>query len=700
MQQERLDSLDFSKLDFPYDRITGELDPRPRLVRGQNVYVTAGGKLGKRPGTLFQTDSHIDQVCHRAIINETVESPPKVYIIGSFFNTVSGKYEIKYIRFDATTPAWTTITNLRNINDSVYPHEMVEFRGKCFIKGFPSSGDKLAAVIFDGTGGTVKIDYWGILGPLEPAHVVDPLTWSLQVNAHAYTVRYGWKYVYAWVSRTGQISVRSPLETNPDKRPSDTGAVTAGAGTGRCPEIKVTGHADTTLVPYINIYRSTDGGGTFYFVDQIVNTGAVEHTYVDKFLESGASGGVFQDPKTDASLDILNIAPSEESNLPPPAQMPPRELGVDPVERSSPLCVYSNRIWFAIGNYLFYSADEEIDEGNQEECFPIGFAGLTGNFFKFSEQITQLIATTDALYVMTLRRTYRLTGTEKEAFNLRQFLPDVGAPIGHPRSATSVGNKVIFLTHDFRIGQIEEGSFSILSDELFTDIVDAVGGLGQIEIVHWAELDKDYLVVASHRPDDTEQSRQWICDLRRSAGRGVFWFVPWTIRATSIVSGRLREVITNRRLAFFVWDGTDSVIAYLDASGRTPTDYLWSSGATSFTWYFETHLMTNPAGNHLNSVNVPARTPSVKDFRFDMTRFADLRDPRVYVYFDDFWTDPKGIPILHDPPRRRKSKAYLTRIGEINQACQRVALKFQQVNDPNRFEMHNFMVNFEPGGGT
>jgi hypothetical protein len=697
-QGSAYDALEFEKLEFPYNRIIGELDITPRLVRGLNTYVTAGGKLNKRPGTQFQTGSAFDFSCHKSVVLETLDSPARVYIVGSFLNPGTGLFEIWWLYLSAVTPTWTKADDLRDVNKSGYPHEMIVYNGKVYIKGFPNvSGDKLGCVVFSADAGVITWDYWGILGPLVPAAVKDPVSWTAQVNAHEYVVNQGWKYSYTWVTRTGQISCRAPLETNPDKDPSDTGPLTYLAGAGHCPELVVQGVANPTLVPFINIYRSTDGGGTFYFLKQIANPGAGNVTFVDKYLESGAGGGTFSDPFADEALDTLNIAPSEESNLPPPAQRPPKEIGVDPVERSSPMAVYSSRIWFGVGNYLFYSAQEEIGEGNPQECFP---GGLTGNQFQLPHGITQLISTTDALYVMTSRMTYRISGTDKDTFNPRPFLNDIGAPNGQPRSATPVGEKVAFLTHDYRIGMIDGGQFVIVSDPLFTDLIDAVAGLGQIELTHWSELDKDYLVVASHRVDDTANSRQWVCDLKRTQGVNGFWFVPWSIPATALLSSRLTDTSANRRLGFYSWDGAHTVITFLDATGRTPTDYTFADGDKGFTWFFDTHLMTVPPGNHVNSINAPARTPVVSSVRYETTVFKGQPPPRVYAYFDDFWTSPVDLADPYEPPRRNQSIAYDTWEQNVQQVCYRFGLKFQQVDDPFRFEMHNLAVKFEPGGGT
>ena len=122
----KLDALELNDLALPYNRALGELVDSPRLVCGKNVYVTSGGKLARRPGTLVVAlETIITKKCKRLVAVETLETPPYVYLLGSFYNTTTSLWEVYWIRLDAATPAWTKLTDVRDVNKSTVPHEFV-----------------------------------------------------------------------------------------------------------------------------------------------------------------------------------------------------------------------------------------------------------------------------------------------------------------------------------------------------------------------------------------------------------------------------------------------------------------------------------------------------------------------------------------------------------------------------------------------
>jgi hypothetical protein len=694
---QQLDTVLFDELPFPYDKITGQLNEKARLVSGSNVFVTPGGKLKKRPGTIGIDDSDIALQCHRLTAVETLESTPRIYLLGSFYDT--SVYKVYYLDLSAASPAWTAISDLRNVQSSAYPHEMISYRGKAYIKGFPATGDKLGSVVFDGTGGTIAINFWGGLGPTEPAHVVSPSTWS-SASGHVHTVKgfsiqYGWKYTYSWVSNTNQVTCRAPLETNPDKDPSDTGIVISAATTGGCPLIKVQGTADTTRYPYINIYRTTDGGGTFYYLDQVANTGAADIVYVDKSRPSGAVTPVYQDPVADADIDTFQIAPSEVSNTPPPTCTSPKITGTDSIVHSTPMAVYAGRIWYGVNNYLVFSAQEEIIEGVPEECFPSGYRG---NFFQLPSTVTNVVASADALYVFTPNTTYRVVGSDRETFNLKPFLNNIGHPGNHPLAVMTNGDTVVWLTHDFRIATVTNSSFACISAPLFSDIRDAINSGASIQILYWADLDKDYLAVLANDPNGSYS--QWFYDNTRTAStRADFWFPPWTIKATVALSARILTSESKRKLVFATWDGDTTKLSYLDSTEITATD-AYNGGDEGFSWNFTTHLVTLPPGNHVNVRGIAAHTPAVHWIEYDRTNYVGATAPTTQYYFDDIWTTPISPESSETPSRRPQSLGYTTLQDQINRVARRVALKMSKTTDTYGFELHNLTFAFNPGGGT
>lgn len=416
------DNLQFNTLDLPYNRILGELSEERRFVRGNNMCVTLGGKLIRRPGTLNIANTSLSRRIDRLWLYETLDTPPRVYLVASVYNSSTTRWELYYIRLSDITPTWTLFTSTRDCNNSTRPHEMVVSRGLAYIKGFPSaaSSEKLGTIIFDGSASGPRFMLWGLLGPTTPARVkgattrlddtltdsttvfdvvsssgfpatpfdvqvedeqmtitnVAGVTWTATrgVNGttaaahdidtlvlwrnwtasdHRVDVNITWRYTYAYKSLTGHISNRAPLETNPDKLPSSTGPFI-----DQCPTMTYEGHADTTNIPTIVFYRTQDGGGTFFKLKELSNPGSGSQEFRDDDLETGASGGTFNDPLPDDQLDAATPSTSLTSNSPPPTVLEPQVTGTDTPIASTPLASYQSRIWFGLGNVLFYSSQE------------------------------------------------------------------------------------------------------------------------------------------------------------------------------------------------------------------------------------------------------------------------------------------------------------------------------------------------------
>ena len=770
----QLDALEFTSLEFPYDRITNELeDSPPRLVDGQNVYVMLGGKLAKRPGTLeIGTNTSVNtRRVTRTWEVETLATPPLIFILASVYDSVISKYRMEYIRPDAATPAWTTLGALRDIHESVYPHEVVVSRGLAYIKGFPSAtGDKLGSVVFDASTGTPIVRPWGLLPPTSPAAAVGAITrLSAAINAvtttipvvtdtgfpavpfiiqvefeqmqvtaglpgvswtatrgfngtvaaihdkdvpvlwrnwsasdHQVDVSLFWRYSYVKKSVTGQYSSRAPLQTNPDKLPSQTGPFF-----DLIPKLTITGDADTTNVPSLVVMRSEDGGGALYELRTYTNTGAGSITVEDKFLESGAAGGTFNDPTPDEVLNRGLRSPTEIGNNPPPTVTGTLVVGTDAVKRSTPVEPYSGRLWFAIDNILFFSGQEEILLGVPEECWDYS---ATGRFFRFPTQITNIKATNDALYVFTISgATYQVTGTNTATFNYRPLFDNVGAPYGQPAAITRFGGTIAMLTHDLRVVLIENDQYLTISDPLFTDLVDAANAGARFEIEYFGDLEKEWLVVAAHNDADTTLSKQWIYDIKLSEkNKRHFWSPPWKIRSTAMFSYRIAEGSSQRRLCFFVWDQTATTgrLVRIDPTGRTGTDPHPETGvATGYFVDSRTNLFRVPPGNHVNSLRQPASVPVAYDVRMDRMQFTGItempdQDPLVYYYWDDFGNDPIQTKPREEPARRAQSTGYRTMIFPIYTTGQRISVQIRKLASKDLMQILNLTVVFAPNSGT
>lgn len=781
-QNQQLDSLHFDSLDFPYNTEQNPLVEKPRIATGINTWVKWGGSIAKRPGTVGITGSGFNLRIDRLWLYQTIEASPKIYILASAF---AGTYwEMYYLRLDATSPAWTKFTDIRNVNYSTAPHECVIARGYAYIKSLPhpTASEKLGSMRFDGTGGTVTYDYWGILGPDTPVsltlgnfllngdltsgattmNVTDPiscpaaapfdvcvdteimsvtnlgtgLNWTVSrgmygtsadahkdntrglaiptgwsASDHSVQVYYGWKYSYAYKTRTGQYSNRAAQETNPDRiNISNTQAFY-----NYRPEMVLynnTGASSTTYVPWVGIFRTTDGGGTLFDLDTISNAGGVgaTNTYNDEFLGSGSSGTTYHDPIPDTDLSANDTAPSLTSNSPPPTCNAPSITGVSDPQPYSPIAYYAGRIWFAINEVLYYSAQEELTMGIPEESFP---SGLRGNFFRYSHPIKNVVSGTNGLYIFTTNSIHQITGTNKESFSSRVVLENVGVPIAQPRAVARLGSSIAVLTDDEKIvllvenDKYEYDKVIVLTDPLGTAISTQIAAYKEVDLDYYRNGSYEWLVVSCHRKDSTINSVQYICDLTRSREsdwKDIFWYTPWYIYSTACVSGRIRETETRHRLVWYIWDPTTSngCLAYLDDTGTTYTDAaaLLGSGATNYTHYWGTNLFSVPPGNHINALRKAAYNPVLAEIRYDRKNFTGDANPSVTYYTDDDYSTAGTAGTNTIPSRRNQSSGYTSLVVPVRTQCQRAAVKFTGSANSYGAEYYNLSFVWEASGGN
>jgi hypothetical protein len=735
----QLDNLRLGSPALPYSKQAAELEPRPHIVEGSNMLSTVGGKLIKRPGMVELTGGTLPGVrCDRLIIYKTIESSPKVYVVGSFQAGVT--YTVYYYRADGSA-TWTEIPALRDVRVSTRPHEFVVSRGLLFIKGFPAaaSSEKQGTVIFDGRDGTTTV--WGLTAPTSSAQISGANTtlasavtaaataWTVasdlgiatpfdisigeedctvtakggggNVNwtvtrainsttasahsqgaellnknwtdsSHALTVDWGWRYAYAYKSKLKHVSCRSPIESNPDKRPSDT----SGFSTKR-PKVDVQGHADTTNIPEIVVFRTTDGGSELFKLETITNTGAGTIAYTDDQL-AGLNGAL--DPQPDELLDANYPSPSLVSNLPPPTVNPPLVQGTDTPSRSSNLEVFEGRLWCGIGHILWYSGNEEIIEGVPEESWP------SGNKYLLRSEIVALKATREALWVITDSDLYVLTGHDLDTFALELVAPGYGAYSS--RGVTASGDKIAWVTQNLEIAMVElDQKPEVISGPLKTDILTLAAFGVDIELSWLSKHDKDLLFVDVISNSVLANSRQYVYDLDLG-----IWNVPWTIPASAACVGRYRET-TDFSSHLLMWVS--------DRLCRWADDELTVRDISSdYSCYATFGLTENPAGNHLNERSVPSHTTVAHAILIERTKFSSDTDPTITYFKDDAFTTPVAPATAIDPPRRAASVGYETKLYPVSQACQRIAVRVAKSAVNERFELQTVDYIFQPGAGA
>lgn len=708
----QFDSLVLRDMALPFVPNKGKLAEQPVLSDGSNVYVTWGGTIAKRPGTfqLPNTATLASAQCERLWVYETLETLPVVYLVGSFL--IGGTYQLRYCRIDIAD-TWHTPTERRGCNHSVYPHEGLVKRGFMYIKGFPnavSDPSKLGCIRLDGTGGTMVTHDWGAIGPQNAVALFNPAGWS--PSAHTVTVNSTWIYVYTWVMASGQETNHSPLQTNPDLAPSSSGPFT-----NKIPAMTVTGGPDATEYPFVNVYRTTDGGGTFFFLHQIANSNPGGNiTFNDTFLASSSGNA---DPLPDTQLNTALVAPANLANSPPPTVAPPFVTGTDPIQRCSRIIEYSNRIWYAIGNFVFYSALEELSVGIPEESWPSGI--LQPNFFEMPRTVTQMISTPNGVLVPMRRGTIRVNGTTKATFNPRTFLGSIGGAANFQnRGAIEAGENVAWVTEDYRIAVVNGDSFAILSDPI-SNVEDsfqtalAANPNVFIDLKFWTQGDKEYLVVGIFDYTTTGNSFLQIYDLARARKTNEdFWFPQWLVSASAMVTGQSSTTDTENKFILASWDTITCRITQFDIiNGTTSTDPNPTTGvAVPIGWFFTIALLPTPSGNHVNVLREPYLSSVISSVEYERTVFGDVgeADPSAFGYTDDFFTSPIPLSYPGDSPARRpQSKGYKTIVeNNFKQACKHAAVTISSagaafplvVATTYRAEIHQLIMTWIPDQGA
>ncbi len=676
-------------LDLPYDLATKELeDETPRIVGGNDLWITQSGVMRRRPVFTLGDFSGITAQANRVDrlwVVESLETPPKVYILASIYHAVNDDWEIYFVRLDAGTPptAWTLMTNLRDLNDSTRAHELIKANGLAYIMGFPASGssEKLGTVIFDPTDETTT--FWGLLGPTVPAKVTSSGGWSASTNT--FDIGFGWKYSYSYKTKLGQISNRSPLAFLAGET-SNTGVFS-----DLKPEFTYAGHADTTNVPNIVIWRTTDGGGNLIKLDEITNPGSGSQTYVDDQRDTSTPG----DPQTDFQLNADDFAPSLTSNSAPPRTVFPNVLGTDPPQPTTPLAFFANRIWYGIGNILYFSGQEEILNGIPFESFPSSTTGTRGNFFKLNDPIRNVIATNEALYVFTSRDVFWLRGFDRSSLQIRPLITDIGMPQGQPRARTALREVVAFLTQDNQIALLRGAEFESISFPLKNTIEDELNTSGEtvsVSIVpHVTATNVLLSVIFSHQTTPAN-SKVFTYDLTRRK-----WNTPWSVPITAALSDIVRETDVKRQFVAALHEGSSFNVTEWDEVSNT--DRLPVTAANTFAVDFQTNPFRVSAGNHLNVLREPAHHSVLAFLQVERKAFSGDADPTVAYRLDEIsgsFTNVTGV----DPPYVAQTTTIINKWFPVQLTCRRAALSVTKAAEDKSFEIQGLSFIFQPEAGS
>ena len=138
-----------------------------------------------------------------------------------------------------------------------------------------------------------------------------------------------------------------------------------------------TADSGTATFLAVEIYRTADGGGVYYFDGAALNGGT----------------WTFNDISSDSQLATALVCPPPGAHLndPPPAG-------------ATLLAWWNNRVWIAVGNKLYFSGGPDVLNGVPEECVP------PGNVFVFPGEINSLNATTGGLVVTLPEEVWAMLG--------------------------------------------------------------------------------------------------------------------------------------------------------------------------------------------------------------------------------------------------------------------------------------------------
>lgn len=257
---------------------------------------------------------------------------------------------------------------------------------------------------WDGT----TVSTLGITAPIFSGITGHRLT-ATNSGSGSLTALIGWQYCVSYRNaNTGHVST-----TSADNR-GIGGSVTGLANTGafaNALQVNVT-ELQTSSDPQVtnvDIFRTTDGGSVFYYLDTVTN---------------GTSS--YTDITIDSALTTSITAPMAHANDPPASGI-------------SLMCWYGGRLWAVSGNTLYYSAGPDCINGVGEEAWP------PANNFTLPGNITALVPTSQGLIVCLNDNMYVVTGSTSTTFTVPQLWQQNFGVAG-PNSATQDGDTVYFYT--------------------------------------------------------------------------------------------------------------------------------------------------------------------------------------------------------------------------------------------------------------
>jgi hypothetical protein len=280
-----------------------------------------------------------------------------------------------------------------------------------------TSDNDVIFVINSGESGSGAEPTWNPIGQTTTDNTI---TWYNQAPFSSQSLV--WKtsigYVFSFKARSandpyvtttppGQNVPLGPPLGSADGSISSASAATAlvGANTGAVVTVSGLGSTDPQ-VDTIEIYRTLDGGSSYFFLTDIVAPPAINGV---------AQPWSFQDTIPDSDLNQLILAPVDGANNPPPQGLTNLEY-------------HYNRVWGSVGSIVYYSngpitqtaTGPVIQVGNGFTAFQV-----SSNYVSFPGLVKRLYSTSSSLLVFTTSGLFAIVGSPTTAgffgqpFNLR-----------------------------------------------------------------------------------------------------------------------------------------------------------------------------------------------------------------------------------------------------------------------------------------
>lgn len=213
----------------------------------------------------------------------------------------------------------------------------------------------------------------------------------------------GWQYCIALVNTlTDTVSNAGPVTTS-------TGSFVGASGVTLSGGLQATSAIDSQ-VDYVAIFRTKDGGGTYYLIPSTYNQNTVYTLPLSEYLASG-----YTDTTLDADLNFL-ISPALSYENTPPGNVGTGSQGM------INFTYHLSRLFGSVGNVVYWSSGPDAPVGNGNEGWP------PSNSFTFPSLVKRIVPTSIGALVFTVSDVYLIAGKATSSSPLFPvpYVPGVG----------------------------------------------------------------------------------------------------------------------------------------------------------------------------------------------------------------------------------------------------------------------------------